>query len=122
MNTMNDYSEQNKNLSAEEIGYVVERINHLEKMFDDAKSAFYSDKSVIDDPAFQRKFSFLTQYMDSGQWLRDYSVDEKGLLPKDLKRGILSEDELYNFICDVEQAKKSANCPVKEFFRKIFKK
>lgn len=109
-------------MTNEEICYAIERIEHMEKMFDDAQNTFLNDKSVIDEPSFQKKISFLTQYMDSGQWLRDYSVDEKGLLPKDLKRGILSEDELYNFICDVEQAKKSANCPVKEFFRKIFKK
>jgi len=36
--------------------------------------------------------------MDSGQWLADYELDEAGGLPPDLKRGVLSEDGLYNLL------------------------
>ena len=44
-------------------------------------------------------------YYDSGQWLRDYETDEAGLLPKDLKRGVLSEDAVYNFLADIFRVK-----------------
>ena len=45
----------------------------------------------------------LTEYYDGGQWLRDYQADEAGLLPHDLKRGVLSEDGVYNLLCDINQ-------------------
>ena len=109
-------------MTNEEICYAIERIEHMEKMFDDAQNIFSNDKSAIDNPSFQKKMSFLTQYMESGQWLRDFSLDEKGLLPKDLKRGILSEDGLYNFICDVEHEKQKKSHPIKAFFSKFFNK
>ncbi len=37
----------------------------------------------------------LARYMESGLWLRDYELDEQGLLPPELKRGVLSQDGLY---------------------------
>ena len=42
----------------------------------------------------------LERYQSSGLWLHDYQLDEQGLLPTDLKRGVLSEDGLYNLLCD----------------------
>lgn len=43
----------------------------------------------------------LSEYMDSGQWRRDFEADEAGLLPSDLPRGVLSEDGLYNLLEDI---------------------
>ena len=31
-------------------------------------------------------------------WKDDFEADEKGLIPKDMKRGVLSEDGLYNLL------------------------
>ena len=36
----------------------------------------------------------LEDYMESGQWQKDFEADEAGLVPKDLPREILSEDAL----------------------------
>lgn len=44
----------------------------------------------------------LTAYMDSGDWQRDYEADEAGLIPKCLKRGVLSQDGLYNLLQEVQ--------------------
>ena len=44
----------------------------------------------------------LAAYMDSGDWLRDYEADELGRIPKDIKRGVLSQDGLYNLVTDWE--------------------
>lgn len=103
-------------MEKEELSYAVERIEHMEKMFDEVKNAFKNDPDFLKNEIMQRKVSLLTQYMESGQWLRDFELDEKGELPKDLKRGILSEDGLYNLICDIEQSKKSD--PLKKLFDK----
>ena len=40
----------------------------------------------------------LVRYYEGGQWLRDYELDEQGLLPGDLKRGVLSQDGVYNLL------------------------
>ena len=43
----------------------------------------------------------LTAYLD-GKWRADYEVDEQGLIPKCMKRGVLSEDGLYNLVTEWE--------------------
>ena len=40
----------------------------------------------------------LREYYENGQWLRDYEADERGELPGDLKRGVLSQDGLWNLL------------------------
>ncbi len=40
----------------------------------------------------------LQAYYDSTDWKKDYADDEAGLLPPELKRGVLSEDGLYNLL------------------------
>lgn len=42
----------------------------------------------------------LEHYYESEQWLADYEADEAGLIPSDLKRGVLSQDTLYNFFSE----------------------
>ena len=42
------------------------------------------------------------EYYDSELWLQDFEADEAGKLPKDLKRGVLSEDAVYDLITDHE--------------------
>lgn len=40
----------------------------------------------------------LDAYYTSDEWKQDFADDEAGLLPKDLKRGVLSEDGLYDLL------------------------
>jgi hypothetical protein len=42
----------------------------------------------------------LAAYYESGDWRRDFEDDEAGRLPPDLKRGVLSEDAVYNALSD----------------------
>jgi hypothetical protein len=50
----------------------------------------------------------LREYLDSGRWLKDFEADEAGKLPSGLKRGVLSEDGLFNLLEDCENAIHSA--------------
>ena len=68
------------------------RIREMEARFD----RLLADSPEPDD------LSVLLDYYENGQWLRDYRLDEQGLLPSDLKRGILSEDGFFNYL---QQAK-----------------
>ena len=42
----------------------------------------------------RKDIATLRKYEESGQWLQDYEADERGELPRDLKRGVLSQDGL----------------------------
>ena len=42
--------------------------------------------------------SELEAYYTSDEWKQDFAADEAGLLPKGLKRGVLSEDGIYNLL------------------------
>ena len=40
----------------------------------------------------------LSDYYGSSAWKRDFAADEAGLLPKSLKRGVLSEDGIHDLL------------------------
>ena len=44
----------------------------------------------------------LRRYYEGGQWLRDYALDEAGLLPRQLKRGVLSQDGVYDLLTELK--------------------
>ena len=45
---------------------------------------------------FQPEIKKLDEYYSRQDWKDDFALDEDGLLPKDLKRGMLSEDGIYD--------------------------
>ena len=77
---------------------VIVRIRRMEKVFDELRAA--SPDSIRTDAALNRKLRILVRYYESGAWLKDYERDERGELPADLKRGVLSEDGVYNLLSD----------------------
>ena len=48
----------------------------------------------------------LEQYYLWGEWREDYEADERGELPDDLIRGVLSEDAVYDYISDRQELAK----------------
>ena len=45
----------------------------------------------------------LDAYYGSEEWKQDYADDEAGLLPDNLKRGVLSEDGIWNLLSDAHE-------------------
>ena len=43
----------------------------------------------------------LDEYYGSDLWRQDLADDEAGLLPENLKRGVLSQDAIWNLLTDV---------------------
>lgn len=85
------------------IKFAISRITKMEKLFDDLKFSFEKSKEEFyKNKNLQRKLKALTNYYENGKWLKDYQLDEENLLPKNLKRGILSQDGIYNFLSEVE--------------------
>lgn len=67
-------------------------------------------QSIADEDAVSREMlQTLTQYYESGQWLQDYELDEKGLLPQDMKRGILAQDAVYDFLDRINRDNKNSS-------------
>ena len=85
------------------IKFAISRITKMEKIFDDLKFSFEKSKEEFyKNKNLQKKLKSLTNYYENGKWLKDYQLDEENLLPKNLKRGILSQDGIYNFLSEVE--------------------
>ena len=45
----------------------------------------------------------LDVYYGSDEWKQDFADDEAGLLPNNLKRGVLSEDAIWNLLSDARE-------------------
>ena len=56
------------------------------------------EKKIAEYEEFQAEIQKLEAYYTSQQWKDDFAMDEKGELPDKLKRGILSEDGIYNLL------------------------
>ena len=78
------------------IDEAIERIILMERCFDALQNADIA--AIKADASLKEQLGMLTQYYQGGQWLNDYELDEKGLLPCDLKRGVLSQDAVFDLL------------------------
>lgn len=44
----------------------------------------------------------LKAYQSSGKWLQDYEADERGEIPAEVNRSVLSQDGLYDLLADLD--------------------
>jgi len=77
---------------------VLERISYMESVFDELSAAGDNAEAVLADNTLREKLMELTAYYENGQWLEDYERDERGELPIGLKRGVLSQDGVYDLL------------------------
>ncbi len=75
----------------------IHRIRAMEEALDALLSAERALESALDlfDQA-SGAAEKLESYYGSAAWKRDYADDEQGRLPSGLKRGVLSEDGIYD--------------------------
>ena len=79
-----------------------ERVRLMEMYFDKLLGAVNTDPDLLkSDDTVKEMLNKLKEYCESGMWLKDYELDEKGLFPEGLKRGVLSQDALYDFFENV---------------------
>lgn len=90
-------------LSQEKLQETIERITKMEFYFDTIQKALEINPDLLKEEAPAGiMLQELIEYYENGQWLADYEADEAGLLPRDLKRGVLSEDGVYNLLFEIE--------------------
>ncbi|MBR2132853.1 MAG: DUF4298 domain-containing protein [Oscillospiraceae bacterium] len=84
------------------------RVARMEQYFDAVSEAWREHPDMLySDEQLREMLCELTAYSDSGQWLADYECDERGEFPANLKRGVLSEDGLYNLLCEITKMMES---------------
>ena len=82
----------------------IERITHMEGLMDKSTEVIHRLEQALEDfAALQPNIAELEAYYTSPQWRKDFEADEAGKLPKDLKRGVLSEDGLWNVLEDYKR-------------------
>ncbi len=79
----------------------IERITAMEKNLDASAEAIRELSAALEKyESAQTAWKKLCEYYGGTQWMRDYEADEAGKLPADLKRGVLSEDTVYDLIIE----------------------
>ena len=77
----------------------VERIQEMEEILDRANMVIDEIGSKISElEALQPDIQKLENYYTGKEWKADFKLDEEGKLPSDLKRGVLSEDAVYDLL------------------------
>ena len=79
----------------------IERITMMEEKLRRARKAADHLAAALDEyEAVREDIGELDRYYGSREWRRDLEDDEAGRIPKDLPRGVLSEDGIYNLMAD----------------------
>ena len=88
-----------KNVPKEDLQAQIRRIKRYERMMRQANQILAMGEAPEESRTkLQLLLRKLDAYYMSDRWKRDFAADEAGLLPADLKRGVLSEDGIYNLL------------------------
>lgn len=79
----------------------IERIQHYEMLLDRVAPVLENLEEALEAfDGIQEDVQELSAYYESDEWREDFEADEAGRLPLDLKRGVLSEDGIYDVLSD----------------------
>jgi len=77
----------------------------MEQHFNNVLAAI-KEESDVSLEAIKEDVAELSKYYGSELWKLDFAADEAGKLPPDLKRGVLSEDGIWNLLSDYREIQK----------------
>ena len=82
-----------------------ERIAQMELLMERTSEAVMQLSSALDimEEEAQPGIAALDDYYGSQTWRQDFDDDASGLLPANLKRGVLSEDGIWNLLSDYRE-------------------
>lgn len=87
----------------------IERIKQMENYLDESKESIEELNKALDKYlSTDKKYQKLVDYYTSSLWMKDYEDDENNKLPKNLKRGVLSQDSVYDLINEHKEVIKKA--------------
>ena len=74
----------------------------MERCLLSASAAVKRLEAALDSyESVRQAIATLDEYYGSDLWRQDLADDEAGLLPENLKRGVLSHDAIWNLLTDV---------------------
>ena len=74
-------------------------VREMEVHFDEVTRVLSGlDEAISEFIEYKSDLMALKEYLESGQWKKDFEADEAGLIPADMKREGLSEDVLYGLL------------------------
>lgn len=95
----------NRKPSPAKIEKSVKRIKEMEPLLNECQEALSDLENQLDRMDDLRKGMIkLFSYYGSSAWRSDLELDEQGLLPEGLQRGVLSEDLVYDQIVAARDA------------------
>lgn len=78
---------------------VPQHIYQMETILDTAQQKMDAlEQMVADFKDYQAKIQELEAYYTSQQWKDDFAMEEEGKCSRSLKKGVLSEDGIYNML------------------------
>ena len=78
---------------------IISRVEEYESKLDRATMVLTELEAALEEyERVKGDLDDLREYLDSGQWREDYEADERGELPEDLKRGVLTEDAIWDLL------------------------
>ena len=81
----------------------ISRIRQMERRLVSVTAAVKRLNAALDKwESVQEAIAALDGYYGSDIWRQDFADDEAGRLPDGLKRGVLSEDGIWNLLTDVQ--------------------
>ena len=80
------------------------RIQEMEERLNRAAEALARLDSALEAlEGLRQDLAALADYYESPLWRADFEADERGLLPEDLRRGVLSEDAVYDLLAQYDE-------------------
>ena len=85
----------------------IRRITEMESRYDRVRHVLRASGACPDRlDSVRGDIQALSAYYEGSLWREDFEADEAGLLPPDLKRGVLSEDGVYNLLSEYDTLRK----------------
>ena len=85
----------------------IQRIKYMERQLNQLLAALHGMNAALTTLAQARSAAqALSDYYGSAEWRSDFADDEAGRLPKNLKRGVLSEDAIWNALQEYHEIQK----------------
>lgn len=85
----------------------IQRIKYMERQLNQLLAALHAMNKALSTLAKARNAAqALSDYYGSAEWRSDFADDEAGRLPENLKRGVLSEDAIWNALQEYHEIQK----------------
>lgn len=101
-----DREKEDMKSKEEQLRESIERINEMEQILDRADRALKRLEDATEElESMSPDIRKLEKYYTGRNWKKDLKLDEKGALPEELKRGVLSEDAVNDLLDRLKEVK-----------------